>query len=211
MTDRTFAQLLSVPGVDEHCELRGPLGIMAYHGGALEEATDLIADAVARRVGASYYAVVQPADVLWHIPSHDVRAEHSPVLASFFEHVRTVVTIHGYGRSGWWTSVLLGGRNRPLALHIARHLMLAVPEYTMVTNLEAMPRELRGQHPHNPVNVPPDHGVQIELPPRIRGRGTTWAGWPADQLTPHTSALIDGLVAALSSWERTHVGADTCR
>ena len=43
---------------------------MAYHGGSLEEQTDVIAALAAERSGASYYAVLQPEDVQWHIPSH---------------------------------------------------------------------------------------------------------------------------------------------
>ena len=32
----TYAELLAMPGVIEHCDLRGTFGFMAYHGGALE-------------------------------------------------------------------------------------------------------------------------------------------------------------------------------
>ena len=38
-----LAALLSRPGVTERCELRSRIGVMAYHGGALEQATDVIA------------------------------------------------------------------------------------------------------------------------------------------------------------------------
>ena len=58
--------------MDEVCELRGPFGFMAYHGGSLEEKTDVIASLAAERSGASYYGVLQPDDVQWHIPSHQV-------------------------------------------------------------------------------------------------------------------------------------------
>ena len=44
-----FADLLTAPGVEEVAELRGPLGFMAYHGGALEAMTDVIAAAAAER------------------------------------------------------------------------------------------------------------------------------------------------------------------
>ena len=42
-----FADLLATPGVEEVCELRSRFGFMAYHGGALEEMTDVIASAAA--------------------------------------------------------------------------------------------------------------------------------------------------------------------
>ena len=63
------------------------------------------------------------------------------------------------------------------------------------TELEQIPVELRGLHHRNPVNLPPGKGVQIELPPRIRGRGTKWVDWEGPDLVPHTVALIDGLPA----------------
>ena len=71
MTDQV-AELLAMAGVREVCELRSTLGFMAYHGGSLEEQTDVIASLAAERSGASYYAVLQPDDVQWHIPSHKV-------------------------------------------------------------------------------------------------------------------------------------------
>ena len=67
-----FAELLAHPGVEEVVELRGSFGFMAYHGGSLEEATDVIAQAAAEQAGASYYGVHQPADLQWHIPSTQI-------------------------------------------------------------------------------------------------------------------------------------------
>ena len=54
-------------------------------------------------------------------------------------------------------------------------------------------------HPHNPVNLPPDQGVQIELPPRVRGNGAFWNAWDAGFPTPHTECLVDGLVDAIDA------------
>lgn len=175
---------------------------MAYHGGDLEVGTDQIATAVAEATGASLYTIRQPDGLRWHIPSRRFRPEESERLASFVDHVDCVVTIHGYGRRSMFTSVLLGGRNRDLAGRVARHLRPALGAYEVIEDLDHIPRPLRGQHPENPVNLPVDAGVQIELPPRVRGNGPFWnawhrhgCGWP----TPHTQRLVDGLVAALSS------------
>ena len=44
-----FATLLGTPGVEEVSELRGRVGFMAYHGGALEAMTDVIATRAAER------------------------------------------------------------------------------------------------------------------------------------------------------------------
>jgi len=173
---------------------------MAFHGGSLEEMTDVIAAAAAERSGASYYAVRQPVDLNWHIPSHKVSPAESPTLAGYLGHVDVVVTIHGFGRRGLFTSLLLGGRNRRLAEHVGSHLRARLPAYGILTDLDTIPRELRGLHESNPVNLPRGAGVQIELPPRVRGSSMLWADWEGPGLTPHTEALIDGLVAAATSW-----------
>jgi phage replication-related protein YjqB (UPF0714/DUF867 family) len=47
-----FEELLAHPGVEEICELRSSFGLMAFHGGSLEKATDAIASRVADRAGA---------------------------------------------------------------------------------------------------------------------------------------------------------------
>lgn len=190
-----FSQLLAHPGVDEVCELRGTFGFMAYHGGSLEVATDVIARRAAEASGASYYGVHQPADLQWHIPSTKVRPHESDTLAEFLAHVDVVITVHGYGRQNFFTSLLLGGRNRELASHLGANLRSVLPAYRIVTELEEIPTELRGQHEHNPVNLPPKAGVQLELPPRVRGSSPLWWDWEGPGLVPHTEALIAGLTA----------------
>lgn len=195
-----FAQLLATPGVREHVELRSSFGIMAYHGGSLEQMTDVIASEAAEAAGASYYGVTQPDDMRWHLPSTMVRPGSSAALRSFIEHVDVVVTVHGYGRHGMFTSLLLGGSNRRLAEHLGSHLRPALPGYEIVTDLDVIPPELRGLHSHNPVNLPPRGGVQIELPPRVRGTSPLSPPPGDDGLSPPTRALIDVLAAVASSW-----------
>ena len=199
-TATPFHDLLASEGVEEDCRLAGRIGFMAYHGGSLEHLTDVIADRAAAASGASYYAVRQPADLQWHIPSHLVTPAASPLLTAFVEHVEVVITVHGYGRQGMWTTLLLGGRNRDLAEHVAGALRPRLADYTIETDLDAMPKELRGLHPANPVNLPRAQGVQIELPPRVRGTSPIWHDWKGPGLVPHTEALIEGLAAAAASW-----------
>jgi phage replication-related protein YjqB (UPF0714/DUF867 family) len=194
-----FTELLSTDGVTEHVELRGRFGFMAFHGGALEAMTDVIASTAAERSGGSYYGVVQPPGMRLHISSTKVRPAESEALAAFVEHVDVVVTVHGYGRRGLYTSLLLGGGNRDLAEHVAGHLRPALPAYDVVTELESIPPELRGMHQENPVNLPRRGGVQIELPPRVRGVSPLWWDWEHG-LTPHTEALVAGLAAAATAW-----------
>ncbi len=200
MTRPTFAELLALPGVTEECELRGRLGFMAYHGGGLEETTDVVARRAAELSGASYYGVLHPPDWDLHIPSIRVTPDQSVVLASFMEHVEVVITIHGFGRRPLLTSVLLGGQNRTLAAHIAGHLRVVLPAYDIVDDLDDIPLELRGVHDRNPVNAPTHAGVQVELPPRVRGSSPLWWDWESG-LVPHTESLILGLAAAASTFE----------
>jgi len=200
-----FAELLARDDVTEHLELRSRFGFMAFHGGRLEQMTDVIASAAALASGASYYGVLFP-DGVDHLPSTQVDPVHSPRLTSFLDHVEVVVTIHGFGRQGLFTSLLLGGGNRPLAHHVGDHLRRRLPAYRVLTDLEAIPTELRGQHPRNPVNRPPQQGVQIELPPRVRGSSPLWWDWEGPGPTPHTQALIDGLADAARSWDHIVTG-----
>jgi len=195
----TFAELLALDGVVEESELRGSFGFMAFHGGGLEEMTDVIARAAADRSGASYYGVLHPPDWDLHLPSTRVSPAESAPLAGFIDHVDIVVTVHGFGRRALMTSLLLGGQNRGLASHIAAHLRNALPAYDVVDDLEFIPKELRGIHDRNPVNLPARAGVQIELPPRVRGSSPLWWDWEGG-LTPHTEALIEGLAAAARSF-----------
>src|SRR3954462_6276434 len=97
-----FADLLAHPGVEEVCELRSAFGLMAFHGGNLEVGTDGIAKEAAEQAGAWLYAVLQPADLRWHIPSTEVQPTKSEALARFIAHVEVVVAVHGYGRDGFW-------------------------------------------------------------------------------------------------------------
>ena len=196
-----FAELLAHDGVEEDLELRSTFGLMAFHGGNLEEGTDVIAATVAEQAGASLYAVRQPPSLRWHLPSIEVAPNDSPALEAFVEHVEVTVAVHGYGRAGMWTTLLLGGRNRDLAAHVGAHLRAAMPGYEVVDELDAVPRDLRGIHRANPVNLPRQGGVQLELPPRTRSRTVPmWRDLPDTQPVPHQQDLIVGLVAAVTSW-----------
>jgi phage replication-related protein YjqB (UPF0714/DUF867 family) len=189
-----FADLLAEPGVEEVLELRSPrIGFMAFHGGSLERRTEVVAIEAAERAGASLYAVIQPLGLRWHIPSTSVSPDASASLRSFVDHVDVAIAIHGYGRDGLWTSLLLGGTNRALAHHVAGSLRPLLDGYEILDDLELVPKELRGLHPANPVNLPASGGVQLELPPRVRA------------LTPHLdeqsfALLIDGLAEAAATW-----------
>ncbi len=182
---------------------------MAYHGGALEVMTDVIASEAARRSNASLYAVLQPEGMREHLASTRIRPAESDRLRAFVDHVDVVVTIHGFGQRGLFGSLLLGGRNRALAEHVGRTLQGAIPAYEIITDIDRIPSNLRGLHADNPVNLVPGCGVQVELPPRVRGSSPMWWDWEGPGLTPHTSALIDGLVEAATTWPVGRTGPAT--
>jgi phage replication-related protein YjqB (UPF0714/DUF867 family) len=196
---RSLSELLADPGIIELSTLRSRFGFLAIHGGGLEQMTDVIAERAAEAAGASVYLVRHPDHYPHHLPSALYREQESDRLAKFLEHVEVAVSLHGYGRIGRSTQLLAGGRNRTLAEHLARHVV--VPGYQVITDLDAIPRELRGLHPDNPVNRVRGGGTQLELSPRVRGISPR-SGLPGDDgLSPATSALVQGLVATAHSWE----------
>lgn len=194
-----FTGLLALPGVVEEVTLGSPFGFMAFHGGGLEEMTDRVARMAATLSGASLYVVLHPSAEV-HLPSTAFDPQQSPALASFLDHVSVVVTVHGYGRDGLWTTLLAGGSNRPLAAHLAAVVGQALPDYEVVDDLERIPRELRGLHPSNPVNLPTEGGVQLELPPRVRGTSPLSPPPGRDGLSPPTTALAVALARTALTW-----------
>lgn len=206
----TFSELLAKPGVLEVVDLRSRFGFCAFHGGNLERMTEQIASEAAARSDSSFYAVVQPAGMRHHIPSALVSPDESPALKSFIEHCDVVVAIHGYGRRKLFTALLCGGRNRELASHVAHHVRAELPAYRTIDEIEEIPRALRGLHPDNPCNLPSCGGVQLELPPRVRGLSPLALHWPSSdggsKRFPHVNHLVDALAKAAVSWQARESG-----
>jgi phage replication-related protein YjqB (UPF0714/DUF867 family) len=195
---QTLSELLADPSIVEASRLRSRFGFLAIHGGGLEQMTDVIAERAADAAGASLYLLRHPKDYPHHLPSARYLGTESERLAAFLDHVEVTVSLHGYGRIGRSTELLAGGRNRELADHVAGHLDL--PGYRVVTDLEAIPAELRGLHPDNPVNRVRGGGTQLELPTRVRGISPRSQPPDTDGLSPATSALVQGLAAAAHAW-----------
>ncbi len=189
-----FAEFLAHPGVEEHVALRSRVGFLALHGGLEPGTAELAIDASAAS-GASLYAVVQPNDLKWHVPAHQVAPVDAPSLAAFLEHVDIVVSLHGYLRPGLRTSVLVGGANRLLAEELGRRLREALPEYEVICDLTRIPPDLRGVHPANPVNLSRGGGVQLELPHPVRSIGP----FRDASYRRHTSTLADTLAGYAAS------------
>ncbi len=87
-----------------------------------------------------------------------------------------------------------------LVEHLAHYI--DVPGYQVITDLDAIPRELRGLHPDNPVNRVRFGGAQLELSSGVRGASPRNSIVSNDStgLSPKTSALVDGLTKAADAW-----------
>lgn len=195
---QTLSELLARPDVEESSTLRSTFGFLAIHGGGLERMTDVIAEKAAVAAGASTYVVRHPPDYPNHLPSKVFRADESATLAAFLDHCDVVVSLHGYGRMNRSTQLLAGGGNRTLAAHVAHHVV--IPGYQVITELDDIPRELRGTHPDNPVNQTRGGGAQLELSPRVRGLSPRSGVVGDDGLTSATATLVRGLASAALSW-----------
>jgi phage replication-related protein YjqB (UPF0714/DUF867 family) len=209
-----LAELLSLPGTTEELTLRSAVGFMALHGGSQDRGTDRLARAAAERSGASFYGIVQAPWSRVHLTSRRHDPAHSDALRQFLDHVKIAISVHGYGRDsfalrlepqgslviepygppmmqgqrGPLRSVILGGLHEEL-LAASRDLF-----EDRIDGYQVGRGSLRlGFHPKNPVNLPVHRGVQIELPPGLRGIGP-FGDRPSAEDSPLTDAVIDALV-----------------
>jgi phage replication-related protein YjqB (UPF0714/DUF867 family) len=208
-----LAELLRVPGVTEVCILRSKVGFMALHGGSQDRGTEQIARRAAQQAGASYYAIVQPAGLRIHLTSRLHDPNHSANLRAFLDHVDVAISVHGFGRDGFalWLDpergliiepygpamrgrqtgplrgIIVGGLNAEL-VDAARGLF-----HRRFAGYHVADERVRlGFHPENPVNLPSAHGVQVELPPGLRGIGDF-----GENLVPRDDEPVSDVVAAL--------------
>jgi phage replication-related protein YjqB (UPF0714/DUF867 family) len=208
-----LAELLAIEGVKEECILRSNVGFMALHGGSQDRGTAEMAWRAAERAGASYYAILQPPGLRFHLTSRLHNPNHSAGLQAFLDHVDIAISVHGFGREGFALSldadrgliiepygpavrgkqtgplrgIILGGLNTQL-LDEARVLFRG-----RFAGYHIADERIRlGFHPDNPVNLPSAHGVQIELPPGLRGIGDF-----GEILVPQQDGVVTEMVAAL--------------
>ena len=208
-----LAGLLTLPGVEEVCELRSAVGFMALHGGSQDRGTHEIACRAAEQSGASYYAIVQPRDLRVHLTSRLHDPGQSPAMQAFLGHVKVAISVHGFGRdsfsfhiesgtqpviepygpalrgrqTGPLRGIIVGGLNAPLVAAACRLFGDRLPGYHAGSE-----RVRLGFHPRNPVNLPSTHGVQIELPPSLRGIGDL-----GEDLVPRQDGIVHEVVAVL--------------
>lgn len=186
---------------------------MALHGGSQDRGTDQLASRAAEQSGSSYYAIVQPTGLRVHLTSRLHNPDHSETLRAFLQHVDVAISVHGFGRDGFavWVDperglviepygpalrerqagplrgIIVGGRNGDM-LDAARRLL-----HDRFAGYHLADERVRlGFHPDNPANLPSARGIQIELPPGLRGIGDL-----GDQLVPSPDGLVAEVVAAL--------------
>ena len=161
----------------------------------------------------SYYAILQPPDLRVHLTSRLHNPDHSATLQAFLNHVDIAISVHGFGREGfalWFDDehglviepygpalqgkqtgplrgIIVGGLNAEL-LDSARQLFQG-----RFAGYHVADERIRlGFHPDNPVNLPSAHGVQVELPPGLRGIGDFGEIW-----VPRQDRVVLEMVAAL--------------
>jgi phage replication-related protein YjqB (UPF0714/DUF867 family) len=199
--------------VEEVCELRTAVGFMALHGGSQDRGTDEIASRAAEQSGASYYAIVQPRDLRVHLTSRRHDPSQSQQMSAFLQHVEIAISVHGFGRDTFEVGVdaegglviepygpaLRGRQTGPLRGIIVGGLNGALVDAACqllgdrFSDYHAGSERVRlGFHPDNPVNLPSAHGVQIELPPALRGIGDL-----GEHLVPSQDGIVTEVVAAL--------------
>jgi phage replication-related protein YjqB (UPF0714/DUF867 family) len=186
---------------------------MALHGGSQDRGTHEIAGRAAERAGASYYAIVQPSGLRVHLTSRRHNPDHSARFRAFLHHVEIAISVHGFGRDGFdlrtdpvqglviepygpalrgsqtgpLRGIIVGGNNVDL-LETARRLL----RDRFVGYRVADERIRLGYDPNNPVNLPSAQGVQIELPPGLRGIGDL-----GERLVPSEDGIVTEVIAAL--------------
>jgi len=194
-------------GASELIQVAGPVGILALHGGRIEPGTEALARLVARDTGASLYVYagrLRRGNLGLHRPSSYDDSESTTALRRFLGHVQLAVSIHGHGRAE--ETVFLGGLNETLAARLARMARSTLPRYAWISDPAAIPPGLRGRHPRNAVNLPPDRGVQIELPRSLRETRVGAEGRPVqptgDSLVfaQVLSRLVREATAAYGGW-----------
>ena len=192
-----FAELLAHPDVVEELELRSTIGFLALHGG-LEPGTAELARDGAARTGASSYTVSQPRDLRVHVPSVETDPDDSPRLAAFLAHVHTVVSVHGYYRPLERPQVVLvGGANGDLVSGLAGTLRSVLPDYRVVDvvqDVDAVPSNMRGLDPRNPVNRAIRGGVQLELPHHLPAVRPSRNDSDTEAHQAHTATLLSTIV-----------------
>jgi phage replication-related protein YjqB (UPF0714/DUF867 family) len=80
--------------------------------------------------------------------------------------VKTAVSVHGHGRKQDFAYV--GGLHQTMVQRFVEIARQELPQYEWISDPEIIPPGIRGRNPNNIVNLPPAHGMQLELPRGLR-------------------------------------------
>jgi len=194
-----LAELLLEKDIMEYSILRSPLGVMAIHGGNIERGTEQLAYYIAHHAQASLYVIsprTQKRDWKYHISSNKIDPRHSQTLTEFLSHVKTAISIHGHIIKK--NILCIGGLNHVLRKRILHSLK---DQFEVVDAVEegGICKNLSGQNPKNVVNLPPEKGVQIEIPLILRNvfEHRPYETMPSPQTESLAHSLIEVIKAAL--------------
>jgi phage replication-related protein YjqB (UPF0714/DUF867 family) len=88
---------------------------------------------------------------------------------------------------------------------LAGELRAVLPEYRIVDvvrDADAVPANMRGLDPRNPVNRTARGGVQLELPHHLRSVRPSRSGFDTEAHQAHTATLLSTVVAFAESLVR---------
>ena len=172
----------------EYLHLGSSLGLMAVHGGGIEPGTEEIARFVSVHAGASLYVYagrLPSGNLSLHRPSHTSKLEERSLVKRFLKHVNSAISVHGHGRDQKYAYV--GGLHQSMGQRFVTLAQETLPKYEWISAPEIIPQGIGGRNPKNIVNLPPDQGMQLELP---RGLRQTKVASDGKLLEPAGDALV---------------------
>jgi phage replication-related protein YjqB (UPF0714/DUF867 family) len=199
-----LADLIAHPDVIEYTTLKGPVGIIAIHGGNIERGTEQIAAYTAIHSNASLYAIsprTKKRDWKFHISSNKINPDESEKLTQFLDHITTAISIHGHVIKR--NVICVGGLNHGLRRKIVHTLR---EDFDIVDAVEekGVCRNLSAQNPKNVVNLAKEKGVQIEIPLLMRKqfKHKPYNEMPTKEVNFLTAQLISVIKEVPQSFER---------
>ncbi|MBW2981403.1 poly-gamma-glutamate hydrolase family protein [Candidatus Woesearchaeota archaeon] len=165
-----FKDVIKQKGVKEYSDKKGKVGILAVHGGRLDQGTEQITNYIHEQTPASMYVMSsRQGDVNKHrVASTKIAHTHSDQLSDVISHSKYNISIHGHSKPGHEKTVYIGGENSYMRRKIAERLRESLPsEYVIEYDVKKMPRNIRGTG-RNIVNRSEEGGVQVELPKELR-------------------------------------------
>lgn len=157
----SLAELKSSMVEGEHfrtisCDRQSSLTVISPHGGFIEAGTSHLAKSIA---GGDFnlfdFQGLLPDDP-WKLHITSTRFDDQ-VLLQLLNRSSHAVSVHGLGDADTWT-IWIGGLNTTLKLTVGLTLMSAG------FSINPSPRRFKGKHEKNVVNLPENHGLQLEIP-----------------------------------------------